>query len=191
MLSEVSAKEREQVMTQVKAKKKKIEELSSKPEEVVYGGERLKKVEKGDEVYIPRLNKNAVVLDVVSKNEVLIQAGIMKVTMRLSELRAATRKEEDPSHTYQGHMKAAKARTVKNEISLRGMTADEAQEELSKFLDDASLANLQEIKIIHGLGTGVLKKMVHDYLKKDHRVKEQRLGGYYEGGAGVTIATLK
>lgn len=191
MLSEVSAKEREQIMTQVKAKKKKIEELSSKPEEVVYGGERLKKVEKGDEVYIPRLNKNAVVLDVVSKNEVLIQAGIMKVTMRLSELRAATRKEEDPSHTYQGHMKAAKARTVKNEISLRGMTADEAQEELSKFLDDASLANLQEIKIIHGLGTGVLKKMVHDYLKKDHRVKEQRLGGYYEGGAGVTIATLK
>ncbi|MBQ4092359.1 MAG: endonuclease MutS2 [Firmicutes bacterium] len=191
MLSEVSAKEREKVMTQVKAKKKKIEDLSSKPEETVYGGEKLTHVEKGDEVYIPRLNKNAVVLDVVSKNEVLIQAGIMKVTMRLSELRAATQKKEDQSNTYQGHMKAAKARTVKNEISLRGMTADEAEEELSKFLDDACLANLQEIKIIHGLGTGVLKKMVYDYLKKDHRVKEQRLGGYYEGGAGVTIATLK
>lgn len=191
ILSEVSAKEREKVMTQVKAKKKKIEDLSSKPEETVYGGEKLSHVEKGDEVYIPRLNKNAVVLDVVSKNEVLIQAGIMKVTMRLSELRAVTQKKEDPSNTYQGHMKAAKARTVKNEISLRGMTADEAEEELSKFLDDACLANLQEIKIIHGLGTGVLKKMVYDYLKKDHRVKEQRLGGYYEGGAGVTIATLK
>ena len=191
MLSEVSAKEREKVMTQVKAKKKKIEDLSSKPEETVYGGEKLKSVEKGDEVYIPRLNKNAVVLEVVSKNEVLIQAGIMKVTMKLSELRAVTNKKEDQSNTYQGHMKAAKARTVKNEVSLRGMTADEAEEELSKFLDDACLANLQEIKIIHGLGTGVLKKMVYDYLKKDHRVKEQRLGGYYEGGAGVTIATLK
>ncbi|MGM9567066.1 MAG: endonuclease MutS2 [Clostridia bacterium] len=191
MLSDVSAKEREKVMTVVKAKKKKIEDLASKPEETVYGGEKLKKVEKGDEVYIPRLNKNAVVLDIVSKNEVLIQAGIMKVTMRLSELRAVTNKKEDTSNTYQSHMKAAKARTVKNEISLRGMTADEAEEELSKFLDDACLANLEEIKIIHGLGTGVLKKMVHDYLKRDHRVKEQRLGGYYEGGAGVTIAKLK
>lgn len=191
MLSEVSAKEREKVMTVVKAKKKKIEDLASKPEETVYGGEKLKKVEKGDEVYIPRLNKNAVVLDIVSKNEVLIQAGIMKVTMRLSELRAVTNKKEDTSNTYQSHMKAAKARTVKNEISLRGMTADEAEEELSKFLDDACLANLEEIKIIHGLGTGVLKKMVFDYLKRDSRVKEQRLGGYYEGGAGVTIAKLK
>ena len=191
MLSEVSAKEREKVMTVVKAKKKKIEDLSSKPEETVYGGEKLKKVEKGDEVYIPRLNKNAVVLDIVSKNEVLIQAGIMKVTMRLSELRAVTNKKEDTSNTYQSHMKAAKARTVKNEISLRGMTADEAEEELSKFLDDACLANLEEIKIIHGLGTGVLKKMVFDYLKRDSRVKEQRLGGYYEGGVGVTIAKLK
>ena len=191
MLSEVSAKEREKVMTVVKAKKKKIEDLASKPEETVYGGEMLKKVEKGDEVYIPRLNKNAVVLDIVSKNEVLIQAGIMKVTMRLSELRAVTNKKEDQSNTYQSHMKAAKARTVKNEVSLRGMTADEAEVELSKFLDDACLANLEEIKIIHGLGTGVLKKMVYDFLKKDHRVKEQRLGGYYEGGAGVTIAKLK
>ena len=191
MLSEVSAKAREKVMTVVKAKKKKIEDLASKPEETVYGGEKLKKVEKGDEVYIPRLNKNAVVLDIVSKNEVLIQAGIMKVTMRLSELRAVTNKKEDQSNTYQSHMKAAKARTVKNEVSLRGMTADEAEVELSKFLDDACLANLEEIKIIHGLGTGVLKKMVYDFLKKDHRVKEQRLGGYYEGGAGVTIAKLK
>ncbi len=130
-------------------------------------------------------------LDIVSKNEVLIQAGIMKVTMRLSELRAVTGKKEDTSNTYQSHMKAAKARTVKNEISLRGMSADEAEEELSKFLDDACLANLEEIKIIHGLGTGVLKKMVHDYLKRDHRVAEQRLGGYYEGGAGVTVAKLR
>lgn len=191
MLSEVSAKEREKVMSKVKTKKKKIESLSSGQEEVVYGGEKLNHVEKGDEVFIPRLNKNAVVLDVVSKNEVLIQAGIMKVTMKLSELRAATQKKETESNTYQSHMKAAKARTVKNEVSLRGMTADEAEEELSKFLDDACLANLEEIKIIHGLGTGVLKKMVFDFLKKDPRVQEQRLGGYYEGGAGVTIAKLR
>lgn len=191
MLSEVSAKDRERVMSKVKAKKKKIDNLSTPVEEVVYGGEKLKKVEKGDEVYIPRLNKNAVVLDVVGKNEVLIQAGIMKVTMKLSELRVAKPMKDERSNTYQSHMKAAKARTVKNEVSLRGMTADEAEEDLSKFLDDACLANLTEVKIIHGLGTGVLKKMVHDYLKKDHRVAEQRLGGYSEGGAGVTIATLK
>lgn len=190
ILGDVSAKERETVMKKVKSQKKKIDELSAPTEEIIFGGEKLTHVEKGDEVYIPRLNKNAVVLDLVSKNEVLIQAGIMKVTMKLSELRAPEQKKEFASNTYQGHMKAAKARTVKNEISIRGITADEAEDELSKFLDDACLANLEEIKIIHGLGTGVLKKMVHDYLKKDKRVKEQRLGGYYEGGAGVTIATL-
>ena len=53
------------------------------------------------------------------------------------------------------------------------------------------MANIESVRIIHGLGTGVLKKMVYKNLKKDTRVKEQRLGGYYEGGAGVTIATLK
>lgn len=191
MLNDLSAKQREEVITKVKKKKKKIDDLQSVPQETIYGGERLNKVEKGDEVFIPRLNKNAVILEVVSKNEVLVQAGIMKVNMKLSELRAVNGKKEANSNTYQGHMKAAKARTVKNEISLRGMTADEAIEELSKFLDDACLANLTEIKIIHGLGTGVLKKTVYDYLKKEPRIAEQRLGGYYEGGAGVTIATLK
>ncbi len=190
-LANVSAREREQVMSEVKAKKKKIDHLTSSQDEQHYGGEKLTKVEPGDEVYIPRLNKNAVVLEVVNKKEVLIRAGIMKVTMKLSELRAVTSKKEEVSGTYQSHIKAAKARIVKNEISLRGMTADEAEAELSKFLDDACLANMEEIKIIHGLGTGVLKKTVYDFLKKDKRVKEQRLGGYYEGGAGVTIATLK
>lgn len=191
ILGEVSAKDREKIMKEVKTRKKRIDELASSAEEVTYGGETLSHVEKGDDVYIPRLNKNAVILDVINKNEVLVQSGIMKVAMKISELRAVQNKKQEDSHTYQSHIKAAKAKTVKNEINLLGMTADEADQELSKFLDDACLANLQEIKIIHGLGTGVLKKTVAAFLKKDRRVAEQRLGGYYEGGAGVTIATLK
>ena len=191
LLDGVSAKDREKVMREVKEHKKKIENLAPSTEEVTYGGEKLSHVEKGDEVYIPRLNKNAVVLDIISKNEVLIQSGIMKVSMKLAELRAPQQRPEEVSNTYQSHIKAAKTKTVKSEINLLGLTGDEAFVELSKFLDDAVLANLQEIKIIHGLGTGVLKKLVHDSLKKDQRIKEQRLGGYYEGGAGVTIATLK
>jgi DNA mismatch repair protein MutS2 len=191
ILGEVSAKDREKIMKEVKTRKKKIEDLASSTEEVTYGGEKLTHVEKGDEVYIPRLNKNAVILDIISKNEVLVQSGIMKVTMKISELRAVQDRKQEESYTYQSHIKAAKTKTVKNEISLLGFTADEAEEELSKFLDDACLANLQEIKIIHGVGTGVLKKMVADFLRKDRRVSEQRLGGYYEGGVGVTIATLK
>lgn len=191
VLGEVSAKDREKVMKEVKGRKKQIEALAAAAEETNYGGEKISKVAKGDEVYIPRLHKNAVILDIVSKNEVLVQAGIMKVTMDISELRAVENSKEEASYAYQSHLKAAKAKTVKSEINLLGLTADEAQEELGKFLDDATLANLQEVKIIHGLGTGVLKKTVADFLKKDRRVAEQRLGGYYEGGAGVTIATLK
>lgn len=191
VLGEVSAKDREKIMKEVKTRKKAIEELASSAEEVSYGGEKLAKVEKGDEVYIPRLNKNAVILNVISKSEVLVQSGIMKVTMKISELRAVEDKKQENSYTYQGQLKAAKTKTVKNEINLLGLTADEAESELSKFMDDVTLANLQEVKIIHGIGTGVLKKTVADFLKKDRRVAEQRLGGYYEGGAGVTIATLK
>ena len=77
------------------------------------------------------------------------------------------------------------------EIHLRGMTAEEAMESLGKFLDRAVLANLTQIYVIHGKGTGALRKSLTEYLKQHPDVESLRLGNWNEGGAGVTVVKLK
>jgi DNA mismatch repair protein MutS2 len=84
----------------------------------------------------------------------------------------------------------AQERTFKGEIDLRGMTGVEAVSALDKFLDDASMTSLYSLRIIHGKGTGALRKRITEYLKTDPRVKASRLGDWNEGGAGVTIISL-
>jgi DNA mismatch repair protein MutS2 len=84
-----------------------------------------------------------------------------------------------------------KAGQVSMEVDLRGMTSDEAFDAVDKYLDDAMLASLPQVRIIHGKGTGALRKAVTDYLRKDPRVAESRLGETGEGGSGVTVAKLK
>ena len=181
---------REVSMKQAREKVKRIEEMGGDWQEEAPVFRRLDKVSVGDEVYLPRLKKNAVVLAVLSDKEVQVQSGIMKVNMKLSDLARPEKSEQEIQRSSHARLAQAKAKEVKTELDLRGLSGEEAQMELEKFLDDVSLANLPTIRIIHGLGTGVLKKMVHDYLARDKRIKTQRLGGYYEGGAGVTIAEL-
>lgn len=84
-----------------------------------------------------------------------------------------------------------KSASAATEINLLGMTVDEACSELEKYLDDAAMAHLENVRIVHGKGTGALRKGVQEYLKKNKHVKSFRLGEYGEGDAGVTIATLK
>ncbi len=191
LVNEENAKVREVTMKQAREKVKKIENMAPEWVEPTYSGRPLEKVKIGDEVYVPRLKKNAAVVEIISDKEVRIQAGIMKVNMKVKDLRAPHQSEKEVERTRHAQVSASKARTFKTEIDLRGMTGEEAWMDLDKYLDDAVMANIESVRIIHGLGTGVLKKMVYENLKKDTRVKEQRLGGYYEGGAGVTIATLK
>ena len=83
-----------------------------------------------------------------------------------------------------------KARTIKPEINLLGLTVDEAIMELDKYLDDACLSHLNQVRVVHGKGTGALRKGVHEYLKKQSYVKSFRLGEFGEGDAGVTIVEL-
>ena len=81
--------------------------------------------------------------------------------------------------------------TIKPEVNLIGKTVDEALPELDKYLDDAYLSHLKEVQIIHGKGTGALRKAVHSHLKRSKYIKSYRLGEFGEGDAGVTIAEFK
>ena len=80
---------------------------------------------------------------------------------------------------------------VSPEINLLGKTVDEAVAELDKYLDDASLAHLTSVRVVHGKGTGALRAGIHQYLKRQKHVKSYRLGAFGEGDAGVTIVELK
>lgn len=85
----------------------------------------------------------------------------------------------------------SKSLSVSTEINLLGMTADEAISQLDKYLDDAYLAHLPSVRIVHGKGTGILRNAVHKHLKRIRYVESFRLGEFGEGDAGVTIATFK
>ena len=93
--------------------------------------------------------------------------------------------------TSKGKMKMGKSFSVSPEINLLGKTVDEAVAELDKYLDDAALAHLSSVRVVHGKGTGALRTGIHNYLRRQKHVKSFRLGAFGEGDAGVTIVELK
>ena len=95
------------------------------------------------------------------------------------------------NNTGSGKIKMAKSFSVSPEVNLIGMTTDEAMPVLDKYLDDAYLAHLPQVRVVHGRGTGALRAAVHKHLKKLKYVKEFRLGEFGEGDTGVTIVTFK
>ena len=120
--------------------------------------------------------------------------GILRSQVKLSDLELVeeaviTAKQFQKSST--GKIKMSKSASVSTEINLIGMTVDEALAHLDKYLDDAYLAHLPSVRIVHGKGTGALRKAVQGLLKRNKYVKSYRLGEFGEGDAGVTIATFK
>ena len=92
--------------------------------------------------------------------------------------------------TNSGKIKMSKSLNVSSEINLLGKTVDEAIAVLDKYLDDAYLAHMPSVRVVHGKGTGALRSAVHNHLKRLRNVKEFRLGEYGEGDAGVTVLEL-
>ena len=90
-----------------------------------------------------------------------------------------------------GKISMSKSLSISPEINLLGKTVDEACAELDKYLDDAAIAHLETVRIVHGKGTGALRQGIHKYLKRNRHVRSWRLGEFGEGDAGVTIAVLK
>ncbi|MBU7007251.1 endonuclease MutS2 [Phosphitispora fastidiosa] len=161
-------------------------------------GEAPEMVKKGQEVFLPRYNQQGTVITEPDANGTVgVQVGIMKLALPLAELRPVADKSKGANagkilvEIGGPKVMAGKARDISPEIDLRGMTVDEAVEAVEKYLDDAYLAGLPKAQIIHGKGTGALRKAITDLLAKHRFVKEYRLGQYGEGGAGVTVVELK
>ncbi|MDR0324699.1 MAG: endonuclease MutS2 [Oscillospiraceae bacterium] len=145
----------------------------------------------GSEVLLAATGTRAVVLDEADKNGMIpLQAGIMKITAPLSELRPCTPKKE--KKLKGGSVSVARApEPIQLEIDLRGQPADDGVLLMERFIDDAVMRKLETVTVIHGKGTGALRAAVHAALKKNRSVKGFRLGKYGEGETGVTVVTLR
>lgn len=148
----------------------------------------------GDNVLIFDIDKNATILELPKSGDmVLVQAGIIKTRVPLKNLRLLDKKIKEKKTG--GHRNVTKApgsdTSVRNEIDLRGMNVEEAIMEVDAFIDHALLRNLNQLTIIHGKGTGVLRSGIQQHLKRHKAVKSFRLGVYGEGESGVTVVELK
>ena len=144
----------------------------------------------GDTVELLRFGTKAQVLSIQKDGSYELQAGIMKITARPDEVYLIEETRQQAKKIIERTKREFRSAGASTELDLRGMTADEAVATLAVFLDNAMLANLSSVRIIHGKGTGVLRKAVQDELKHNRAVKRYRLGVYGEGEDGVTIAEL-
>ena len=154
-----------------------------------------KKLKKGDSVKIISMNLKGIVNTLPdARGNLFVQCGIMRMQTNVNDLVPV--KEETIAapalqRTNTGKLKMSKSFSVSSEINLLGCTVDEAIAKLDKYLDDAYLAHLLSVRVVHGKGTGALRNAVQSHLKRLKYVKEYRLGEYGEGDAGVTIVTFK
>lgn len=152
-----------------------------------------KEVRKGDTAEILTIGSQGTVLAPANaKGEVEVQAGILKLKVNISQLRLVKQQDKPKPQPTSVHLKTgAMERTVRMECDVRGMALDEAIMTVDQYLDQAILAGMGEVSIIHGKGTGVLRSGIQQHLKHHMHVASCRLGVYGEGESGVTIVTLK
>lgn len=176
--------------------RRKLKESLESKENALYTqkeqkGKSIDKIKLGMEAYLPSLNQNVVVISLPdSKGEVLVEAGIMKISVKAKDLRALEKQVTNKKEKKKREVKLNLS-NIESRVDLRGMDSEEACFRADKYLDDAYMANLGEVTIVHGKGTGVLRKAISDMLRRHPHVKSYRLGVYGEGGDGVTMVTLK
>ena len=153
------------------------------------------KLKAGDKVLVGSMNAEGVVLSVrKEKGTCEVQVGAFKVNAKISDLFTAGKakaEKQEKKHSVQVTRNLKERAAAHLECNVIGMTTAEALPEVEAFLDSAVLANLPEVRIVHGMGTGKLRAAVHDFLRKNKRVASFRLGKYGEGESGVTVVTLK
>lgn len=192
----VSVKEMEAERQRLRQKMNKVEKNISIKEKKQTGNLKPSDLHLGDGVKVLSMNLKGTVSTLPdSKGFLFVQMGIMRSKIHISDL--ALLQEEavisapNMQKTNTGKIKMSKSSSVGIEINLLGKTVDEAIAELDKYLDDAYLAHMPSVRIVHGKGTGALRKGVHNYLRRVKYVSSFRLGEFGEGDAGVTIVEFK
>lgn len=185
-------KERERLRKKMASANSGIKLEAQKPHKV----HKPSDFKRGESVRVLSMNLNGTVVSLPdAKGNVTVQMGILRSQVNISDLEII---EDSPSYsakqihkTSKGKMKMGKSFSVSPEINLLGKTVDEGIAELDKYLDDAALAHLSSVRVVHGKGTGALRNGIHTYLRRQKHVKSFRLGSFGEGDAGVTIVELK
>ncbi len=193
----IPLKEIEQERQNLRKKMSKLEKNMAIKQPKKAPGKRLRPSDLsiGDSVRVLSLNlKGTVSSRPDAKGNLFVQTGIFRSQVNISDLELI----DEPvvtapnlQRTGTGKIKMSKSASVSTEINLLGKTVDEAVAELDKYLDDAYIAHLSSVRIVHGKGTGALRKGVHNYLRRQKHVASFRLGEFGEGDAGVTIVEFK
>ena len=146
---------------------------------------------KGTKVILTNLNQKGVILGQVKNNKVHVQVGSTKLNVDISNLDLDNAKSEDKKIKSTSSTSNLKQKNISNEINVIGLNVDEAIYIVDKYLDDCYLTSLNNIRIVHGKGTGKLRQGIHTFLNKHPHVKSFRLGTFGEGEMGVTVVELK
>ena len=185
-------KSRQKVRDKISEKNDKLALKNSKPTHKLLKPNQLKL---GDSVKVVSMGLKGTVSSLPDKSgRLFVQCGIIRSQVSLDDLiliDEETVKTTKMQRTSSGRLKMSKSYAISPEINLLGKTVDEALAELDKYLDDAYLAHLPSVRIVHGKGTGALRSAVQNYLRKNKTVKSYRQGEFGEGDAGVTIAEFK
>lgn len=191
-----SIQEMEKQRTNIREKMAANEKKSSKEKETaIYNPKVPKKLRIGDSVKVLSMNLTGTVHSLPNaKGDLFVQMGILRSQVNIKDLvliEDATPGSKKYAKTGAGKLKISKSASVSTEINLIGKTVDEAIALLDKYLDDAYLAHLPSVRIVHGKGTGALRSAVQSHLKRQSYIKSFHLGEFGEGDAGVTIAEFK
>jgi len=177
--------------------RKRLEEASSAARPGIMGQKHLgqkvdaKKLMVGDIVYLPKLDQKGTVVE-ISGRDVTVQLGSLRTTQKAASCRFLSHAEKEKSaksNATGGFLR--KTAHVSREIDIRGLMVNEAEVVVGKFIDDAQMAGLTQILVIHGKGTGALRKGIHEYLKRHRSVDHFAFADLDEGGSGATVVFLK
>ena len=154
-----------------------------------------KQLAAGDRVKILSLGQNGEIISLPDDKGMLqVQVGIMKIGVKVNDimlLDPGLKKKKPKKASGYGNLYKRKAQTISTSIDVRGKNMDDAVMDVEKYIDDAFISGLNEVTVIHGRGEGILRKGIHDMLKRNKNVKDFRTGNYNEGGDGVTVIKLK
>jgi MutS2 family protein len=175
--------------------KNKIRELENLVDPIEPKGDRGnsdEKFYKGERVFVSDFGKEGIVCsDEDDKGNVLVSIGKVKTQILKSKLKKSEKRDKKKANKFLSGFKRSNGKSASMELDIRGKTVLEAYQELELFLDGALISGLNQVTVIHGKGSGNLRKGVHDILSKNRRIKGFRLGEFHEGGDGVTVISLK